>query len=252
MDARSGCKHKEEAMTTHHRAALAFVLTSALCTAAIARDYSAAHGRYIQADPIGLLGGPNPFVYVNANPLGEIDPLGLQSYMRPNRPGWPAWAQPVNPTASCATPECAAGLSPLRSTPYANPDFNKDPCVIAYLRENYGEFIADTLVPNFSAFSYVPGNGNAAAAYASMIVSGTTKIAVVGAAEVVSVGVQAMGAAGAGVAGGSSSGALLLTGAAASSAVTGARYLFGAGGTGATAYSSAANAMALLHCSCRR
>ncbi|MBC5766772.1 RHS repeat-associated core domain-containing protein [Ramlibacter albus] len=208
--------------------------------------------RYIQPDPIGLAGGLNPFVYVNANPLGEIDPEGLQSWRRPNRPGWPAWAQPTNPSDACATPECAAGLSLLRPTPYNNPDFNKDPCVIAYLRENYGNFMADTLLPNFSGFSYVPGSGYAFQAGLSAIASMTTKGAVVGTASGVAVGVQAMGAAGAGVAGGSSSSALLMTGTMASGAATGASILLAAGGVGATAYSSAANAAALLHCSCRR
>jgi hypothetical protein len=181
-----------------------------------------------------------------------IDPEGLQHYMVPRRSGWPEWAQPKNPNPNCATPECAAGLAPLRPTPYTNPDFNKDPCVIAFLRENYGNVMADTLLPNFSGFSYVPGSGYAMQASGSATVSFVTKGAVVGTATGVAIGVQAMGAAGAGVAGGSSSSALLMTGTMASGAATGAGLLLMAGGTGATAYSTAANAAALLHCSCRR
>jgi RHS repeat-associated protein len=41
------------------------------------RDYDPATGRYVQADPIGLKGGMNPYRYA-LDPLSEIDPLGLQ------------------------------------------------------------------------------------------------------------------------------------------------------------------------------
>ena len=41
------------------------------------RDYDTTAGRYIQADPIGLAGGSNPYVYADGNPLRYIDPMGL-------------------------------------------------------------------------------------------------------------------------------------------------------------------------------
>jgi RHS repeat-associated protein len=41
------------------------------------RDYDPALGRYTTADPAGLGGGINPYVYVSNNPLVNIDPLGL-------------------------------------------------------------------------------------------------------------------------------------------------------------------------------
>jgi len=41
------------------------------------RDYDPITGRYIQADPIGLEGGSNPYVYAEANPLNVVDPEGL-------------------------------------------------------------------------------------------------------------------------------------------------------------------------------
>lgn len=40
------------------------------------RDYDPTLGRYIQADPVGLRGGANPYLYANANPLRFTDPSG--------------------------------------------------------------------------------------------------------------------------------------------------------------------------------
>ena len=42
------------------------------------RDYDPSTGRYVQADPIGLAGGSNNYVYASANPLRWTDPLGLE------------------------------------------------------------------------------------------------------------------------------------------------------------------------------
>ena len=47
------------------------------------RDYNPSTGRYIQADPIGLEGGSNPYGYAEANPISFMDPEGRSTMPLP-------------------------------------------------------------------------------------------------------------------------------------------------------------------------
>jgi RHS repeat-associated protein len=71
------------------------------------RYYEPTVGRFLQEDPIGLLGGANFYVYAGNDPVTNIDPFGL----------------------------CPGDLRN---------------CMTKFLRDNYNNFVADTLVPNFS------------------------------------------------------------------------------------------------------
>lgn len=43
------------------------------------RDYDPETGRYVEVDPIGLVGGLNIYAYTDNNPVERVDPLGLET-----------------------------------------------------------------------------------------------------------------------------------------------------------------------------
>ncbi|MDE2154809.1 MAG: RHS repeat protein [Xanthomonadaceae bacterium] len=80
-----------------------------------ARDYDSASGRFGQADPTGLNGGINPYVYGLNSPLSYIDPSGLQAQTVPA----PAPAPSLPPAPN-------TGPVPNTGVPANDPEFDPE------------------------------------------------------------------------------------------------------------------------------
>jgi RHS repeat-associated protein len=73
------------------------------------RWYRPEWGAFVSRDPLGLIDGPNPFVYAGAQPIMRIDPWGLDGETNPLRG---IFDLPRDPEGGAITPEPDAGSYP--------------------------------------------------------------------------------------------------------------------------------------------
>ncbi len=84
------------------------------------RDYEPGTGRYVESDPIGLMGGISSYAYVESTPILMVDPLGLRG-CPPGTYKHPIWGCQPNPTphptprkpSQWSIPTCYGTVAPL-------------------------------------------------------------------------------------------------------------------------------------------
>jgi len=115
-----------------------------------ARYYDPVSKQWLSEDPIGLAGGINLRVYVGGDPINFADPKGL-------------YEDPMLRIASrvAGIPERSQAYYERQAAAQQSTRAYKK-CIDDYLISSYGEFfgywLVDTLVPNFSVYSYFDGD----------------------------------------------------------------------------------------------
>ena len=91
------------------------------------RDYDPTTGRYLQADPLGLVDGASGYGYVSQNPGRWIDPEGLQCFPYTGKDG--------NTYISCTGPQtyCPSGDCGWRDPTENNREYDQcmDSCELS-------------------------------------------------------------------------------------------------------------------------
>ncbi len=116
------------------------------------RDYDPSVGRYIQSDPIGLIGGTNTFGYANP-PISQVDSLGLSPAIIVLNPAFPRPTYGLPFPGSCGVsfkfPNFVNGRSfqdacNAHDRCYEKPCAVKDECDRAFLRDMYSSCAGNT------------------------------------------------------------------------------------------------------------
>lgn len=76
-----------------------------------ARYYSPTLGRFLQTDPVGIMGGTNLYAYVGDDPLNAIDPLGLMPDKPAQQQNTMVQQQSDSPEAAKASAQRAGAVS---------------------------------------------------------------------------------------------------------------------------------------------
>lgn len=89
-------------MTRSTILAVLFVTLTALgLTSVASAHYDPVQGRWLERDPVGYRGGPNPYENVRSSPLIFVDPRGLQAQpTTPPTPAPPSVSPPATPPES--------------------------------------------------------------------------------------------------------------------------------------------------------
>lgn len=92
------------------------------------RDYDPATGRYVESDPVGLIGGVNTYAYVAADPLGSSDQLGLA---KPKTDG--RWSNCTRTDREYCEKECGSrGVKSCKKWWYKSPEIVGNEVVIGW------------------------------------------------------------------------------------------------------------------------